>query len=1170
MASWSAPLLLVALMLLGAAAPLIGGDDGSSGASRDAPLEMGQSGFWNISAPVSYRNQTIRSLGDVTILDGGALMLENATLLMAKERATITVAPGGALDLMMGATIAGALNTSSNITGTTYRYCLLVEEGGKLMVEDGSILGTGWANGTTTQGGVVVRSSDVMVQMAMIDGWAYGMRIEAQDPIRLSWSELMAHDQNMTAPALIAATGTEVHLLDSPAAGAMAEPGGTIVIEHEIDIDVQNGHMRSLQGADVRIVTGGKLVYATEGFGGTDPRTAVHSMMSGMMGEMGDMGMEGMDMMEMMPGLCEEEKSMMEGMDHMREMDEMGMMGESAHACNPVIVTGAMVDGHDSTNVTTTVTARYASWSQTVSTNVNGSRLMPLMAHLPTSTFSNVAAAAGVAQSEPPFDSSQAIGPLGAWADYDGDGLLDLYATGRVGVEMDLPASRSHLYHNDGDGTFSDRTDDAGVRVIGTPTGAVWGDYDNDGDPDLFVVTYGWAYDTSAPGAPDLLFRNNGDGHFTEVGGAAGVSGGNAHGMAAAWDDYDHDGLLDLYVGNLGVMNWGAGHLRNETNLLFHNDGDGTFSDATASAGQVTGGGAAPGGGQTAMGMVQGITGEMTMIGSISGDGAGGSGFTYAVLWFDADGDSWDDLMVGNDAGVSPLYHNDRDGTFSLITQSAGLRLAGSAMGLDAGDVDGDGDFDVCQTNYNYNFLWRNDGDLTFREAGRAAGIDDPQVGWSCSFFDYDGDGDLDQFVANGDQAMGMGEMGMEGMGDMGHDMGMEEMGMMGMSHDILFQNHGDGTFADVTADAGLEEMAKSTGAAYADYDNDGDPDLWVGNSDGANALYRNDVRGVHWLRLQLQGTLSNRDAIGATVEVSANGHVQTLQVRAGSAFGSQNSARLQVGLGTALHADSVRIAWPSGIVTLLQDLPVGPLQTIVESTDLMVQAGPSLVTGEDQPVQLHAEVTSKAPQGLTIGWIVNTSSGDVALEGADPSYIFTTPGTYHLSVTATDGSGATATDTLLVVVTDRTAPQVNLTLPPKVLATVTTVYSAKGTVDNDPTPSGGLSYAWNFTLGDKTVKALGQEPKVTLPLTGTWNLTLVVTDRSGNRQVEHRDIVVGYAPPPALPPLQMSLMAAALPLVLTAALIVVGRALIPRSDRASSKRPPAAKPAAGKDDSEE
>lgn len=432
-----------------------------------------------------------------------------------------------------------------------------------------------------------------------------------------------------------------------------------------------------------------------------------------------------------------------------------------------------------------------------------------------------------------------------AWGDYDNDGDEDLYLT------VDGP---NHLFRNDGGGRFTDVTVAAGVGNGGFSVGTAFGDLDNDGDLDLYVVNFG--------DGPDVLYRNDGPigpggtHRFTNATSAAGTSfQHSSRGMAFV--DYDRDGLLDIFVLAIGP------------NILYHNDGSLRFRNVAADLG-------------------------------VNQDDQG-----VGVVAADIDDDGWPDLYTGNRSGdLSNLYLN-RGGTFDDIASDAGVTARGLGMGVAAFDVDNDLDIDLYWSAWPgngdpvRNRLYENRGDLQFEDVAVASGTDDP-LGWgiSCNAGDIDLDGWQDLFVTNGfDPSSGP---------------------------NVLFHNLGNGSFEDITEVIGGGAF-DGRGVAFADFDNDGDLDLVVTADSGeSNRLWRNDSpTGHHWLGLRLHGTRSNRSAIGARVVVTTAEGPSVQEISGGAGRGSQNSLPLELGLGSATVVEELTIRWPSGTVQTLRNLAV-------------------------------------------------------------------------------------------------------------------------------------------------------------------------------------------------------------------------------------------------------
>ncbi len=500
----------------------------------------------------------------------------------------------------------------------------------------------------------------------------------------------------------------------------------------------------------------------------------------------------------------------------------------------------------------------------------------------------------------------ETIGSGGAFFDYDIDGDLDLYLVNSgdlTGTDSD-GTDTSILYRNNGDGTFTDVTDTAGVGNSGNyGMGAACGDYDNDGDSDLYVTNFG----------ANVLYRNNGDGTFTIVTETAGV-GDALWGTSATFFDYDRDSYLDLYVANyvlysLDVPYRPCGvhgirthcHPKNfdgAPDRLYRNNGDGTFTDATQAAG-------------------------------FGGIGGPHSGKGLGVVAADFNNDGEPDVYVANDDTPNFLFYNNGDGTFTETGLLAGCAfsfdgVAQAGMGVDAGDFDGDGNLDIFVTNLSHetNALYRNNGDGTFSDIVYEANLGKESylfVGFGTRFFDYDNDGYSDIFIANGHIIEAIAQV---------TDV------LTYAQRNQLFHNNGDGTFTEVSFKSGpyFRREGVSRGAIFGDYDNDGDTDIVVTQSNQPAELLRNDGGNRrNWVRIKLVGTASNRDGIGARVTVTAGAKSQMQEVRTGLSYLSSNDPREIFGLGDHTRIDRLEIRWPSGIVQVLENLEVNREIVVVE-----------------------------------------------------------------------------------------------------------------------------------------------------------------------------------------------------------------------------------------------
>jgi hypothetical protein len=499
----------------------------------------------------------------------------------------------------------------------------------------------------------------------------------------------------------------------------------------------------------------------------------------------------------------------------------------------------------------------------------------------------------------------ETMGSGACWIDHDSDGDIDLYVVNSgalPGFTTGAPTT-GRLYENRGDGTFRDITQRAGLAHPGYGMGCAAGDVENDGDLDLFVTRFG----------DNVLYRNDGGG-FTDVTGRAGIAG-SGWSTSAAFADIENDGDLDLYVAAYIDFTLDNNKFCGEPGLraychpdaynglpdrLYVNRGDGTFEDASARAG----------------------------VASPLGKGLG-------VVFTDIDADGFADAYVANDKTINFLYRNRGDATFADISLASGAGLSEqgapqAGMGVDAGDVNGDGRFDLIVTNLDYetNELYLNNGDRTFADATFPSGLgaaDFLNVGWGVDFLDYDLDGDRDLAIVNGHIL------------DNAHLFNDQTLHAQPRS---MLDNDGMGRFREVGPALGeaFTRPAVGRGLAVGDYDDDGDLDLFIVNNNAPAELLRNEMSapGRHWLSLALRGTRSNRFGVGARVEVvtrdgDGTPRRQADEVRAGSSYLSQNDLRLHFGLGSARAAERVEIRWPSGTLQILSDVAADRVLVVQE-----------------------------------------------------------------------------------------------------------------------------------------------------------------------------------------------------------------------------------------------
>jgi len=504
------------------------------------------------------------------------------------------------------------------------------------------------------------------------------------------------------------------------------------------------------------------------------------------------------------------------------------------------------------------------------------------------------------------------------WIDYDQDGLLDLYLVNGAATSAYAPkhALRSALYHNNGDGTFRDVTEKARVGAEGLfGMGVAVGDYDNDGFPDLLVLGYGRC----------ILYRNNGDGTFADVTQRAGVANAGRWASSAAWFDYDNDGRLDLILANYVDWSpernfWCGDHgpgLRSychpddyhgEFPTLYHNNGDGTFTDVSKESG----------------------------IAAKPGNGLG-------VLTFDYDNDGWQDILIANDSMANFLFRNNRNGTFSEVGYASGIAVsmdgaAEAGMGVDAADTTGNRRMDVVIAHLDMQLarLYRNAGDGTFEDATFRSKLGYATYHMSefgACFMDYDNDGAPDIFMANGHV--------LDNIARYHADVQYAEPKLM-------FRNSGRGIFENVSDALGADfrRPRVSRGAAIGDFDNDGDLDILVNNNGEAPQLLRNDGGNAnHWLKILLIGTKSNRDAVGARVRVVAGQLDLYQQRKGGMSYQSAHDPRLHFGLGRQNTIDTIEVKWPSGVVTQLSKLKSDQIIAIREGEGVVERVFPRLAT---------------------------------------------------------------------------------------------------------------------------------------------------------------------------------------------------------------------------------
>ena len=536
----------------------------------------------------------------------------------------------------------------------------------------------------------------------------------------------------------------------------------------------------------------------------------------------------------------------------------------------------------------------------------------------PFSRFVDVSESAGLTQTIFYGDSTRNIyivevnGAGCAFFDYDNDGWMDAFILGGRRLEGVPPGASNRLYHNNRNGTFTDVTAKAGLTDAGWAQGVCVGDYNNDGFEDLFLTYYG----------QNRLYRNNGDGTFTDVTDKAGLHEprNNRFGSGCTFVDYNRDGLLDLFVSNYveidlaiapkpslqipncnfeGVpTNCGPGGLPMPSHSLYRNNGDGTFTDVSKESG----------------------------VGAIRGS------YGFTAVGFDADEDGWQDILVACDATPSLLLMNNHDGTFreeallrGIALSTEGQPMAG--MGVGPGDYDLDGHIDIVKTHFvnQPTGLYHNNGKGEFEDVAAQSGLGAERrfTSWGTGMVDLDNDGYPDIFTVAGTVAPELEKVYAK---------------YPARNPRLIFRNQGNGTFVELGDEAGpaIASRHVSRGCAFGDFDNDGDLDILIMNRNEPPTLLRNDAPAAnHWIKVRLEGTKSNRSAIGARVLVRYGGKVQAQPLTSQSSFLSANDPRLHFGLGTASKAN-VEVHWPAGTTETFADLSADQLITIREGQGIV------------------------------------------------------------------------------------------------------------------------------------------------------------------------------------------------------------------------------------------
>jgi len=486
-----------------------------------------------------------------------------------------------------------------------------------------------------------------------------------------------------------------------------------------------------------------------------------------------------------------------------------------------------------------------------------------------------------------------------AWGDYNNDGCVDLYVAN--------PAGANRLYQNNCHGGFQEVAEDAGVAYGGKSRGVSFGDIENDGCLDLFIANQG---------ETNILYHNNCDGTFTNITKQAGVGGDTSISTSVAWADYDNDGFLDIFVANYSFAtgtytvlldgNDLGYQVNTKRNFLYKNNKDTTFTEVAESAG------------------IAGAQYNVNLQNQPQ-DAVVDSGMYYSSAWFDYDLDGCIDVLGVSNAGYSPLFRNNCDGTFRDVSEEVEIKKYYFGSGIAVADIDNNRYLDVYISDGANDSLFLNDGSK-FTDVRVSLGLyneqdmDKPEnhlwnyltkydIGWGSIFFDYDNDGDKDLFVANGSYFFN------DGSGSYNR-----------------FYEYQRGRFIERTKDVKLENELRSVGVAAADYDNDGDIDFYVTNTNGPNNLYENITKNRnHWITIRLKGTKSNILGIGAEVEVAAGDLTLYDQMKGGMSYLSQSEYMLHFGLGDKEKVDFIKIRWPAGTVQVIENIEVDRELLIIE-----------------------------------------------------------------------------------------------------------------------------------------------------------------------------------------------------------------------------------------------
>ena len=568
-----------------------------------------------------------------------------------------------------------------------------------------------------------------------------------------------------------------------------------------------------------------------------------------------------------------------------------------------------------------------------------------------------------------------AYGPSIATADCNNDGYEDIW----IGNSYDQEGSESpdnvpidfYLMVNDGDGTFTDFTASSGLDTsVKTYLGASWVDYDNDGDLDIYLSNAGM-HNNLQTMYPNAMYQNDGNCRFVDVTQSTGL-GNLGHSSTSSWADYDHDGDLDLMSHNSGPIDNENSTLRAETDILYKNQlsetGTAIFEDYTLESGGVYGTIYIPENDEIGIGDVLSYTSaaaanpsaQMSVKFPTLSDQKNleknGTGVSWAGLFIDLGDDGWEDIFIGTDFGISPIYKNMGDGTFMSYTEESNLMIHGTAMGLDAGDVDGDGDIDICQSNFGPNYLFKQTSEMRFEESSYSSGLNfgtsSKSVTWDCNFVDIDLDGDLDLWFGSGSITP-----------------------YTTFSYNSIYLNDGNGNFGEaIFTSEILHPIGKTMGSSWADFDLDGDLDLILAESNLGLKYYENDAaqkQETKWLAIDVEADIDQSGvfvtAVNAKVDIEfSNSKVVRQIVKIGSGFSGSKDSTIHLGVPTGETVESITITWNDGSSKVIESPTLNQYLVVQNVMDYSQSANVQEVENDEKLSQ-----SSKILPGAILAFIV-------------------------------------------------------------------------------------------------------------------------------------------------------------------------------------------------------